>query len=116
MTLGGRYVKNNNLTDAEALSRLGSMIRSKRLALNTSQEELAKHIGCSTKTVNRLESGEPISSKNLLRVMRGLEMLPGLLSLYEEPELSLEEKYSLIEKKEKKKRKRASKTKSSAQR
>ena len=108
--LGGRYKKGNALTTENALVKLGAMLKEKRLSLNISQKEVSEHSGVSLSGVRRIESGESTSTKSLIQLMRSYEMLLELLSLYEEPELSLEEQWLLQEKKAKAKRKRASRS------
>lgn len=108
--LGGRYKKGNALTTEQALVRLGEMLKEKRLSLNISQKEVSEHSGVSLSGVRRIEAGESTSTKSLIQLMRSYEMLPELLSLYEEPELSLEDQWLLQEKKAKAKRKRASRS------
>jgi transcriptional regulator with XRE-family HTH domain len=107
--LGGQHLPGNNMPVDVALKKLGEMIRSKRLDINVTQSEVAAHTGVSESVVKRLESGKPVSSENLAKIMMALTMLKDLLNLYEKPEISLKERFELQKKAIKSKRHRASK-------
>jgi len=108
LSIGGRYKKDNGISTDEALTRFGKMLKDKRLSLNITQAKLKEHSGVSLTVIKRLESGKPISTNNLMSILRSYELLPEILTLYVEPELSLEEQWVLQQKKEKNKRVRAS--------
>ncbi|WP_127471318.1 helix-turn-helix domain-containing protein [Thiomicrorhabdus aquaedulcis] len=107
--LGGRYVPGNNMPIEQAVKQLGNVIQAKRLSMNVTQEELSVHTGVSVGTIKRLEQGRPVSTENMIKVMIPLLMVKDLLSLYVEPEISLQERFELQQKKIKNKRQRASK-------
>ena len=51
---------------------LGDQIKTQRLRLNLSQEEMAKRAGVSTVTVSRLESGKGSSLSSFIKVLQVL--------------------------------------------
>lgn len=106
--LGGQYLSGNNMPVDLALKKLGDMVRSKRLDMNVTQSEVAEHTGVSESVIKRLESGKPVSSENMVKVMMALIMIKDLLNLYKPPEISLKERFELEQKKTKNKRQRAS--------
>ena len=66
------------LTDAAALSELGSRLARYRLQRNMTQAELAREAGVSPSTIARLEGGESTQLTNLIRVVRALDLLGNL--------------------------------------
>lgn len=106
--LGGHHLPGNNMPVDIGLKKLGEMIRSKRLDINVTQAEVAEHTGVSESVVKRLESGKPVSSENLIKIMMALTMVKDLLGLYVRPEISLKERFELQNKAVKSKRHRAS--------
>ncbi len=104
--LGGRYLPDNNLPDKELLKRLGQILKNKRIQKEVTQKELSSHSGVSVDTVKRGESGKSISTENLMRIMRSLEMIPDFMDAYKEPDFSLEEEWELRQKKLKSMRQR----------
>ena len=63
------------MTDAAVLTALGERLARRRLELNLTQVQLAKEAGVSLRTVGRLESGESTQLTNLIRVLRGLDLM-----------------------------------------
>lgn len=108
--LGGRYLPENNAPISDTLQKLGQILKHKRLQKNATQKELSDHSGVSIDTIKRGESGKPVSTENLMRMMKSLEMIPALLAAYKEPEISLEDEWELRQKKIKATRQRASKS------
>ncbi len=102
-TLGGRYVQNNSMPISEASSRFGAIFKERRLAQNVTQKYLATHIGVSETVIKRLESGKPISTENMLKVMIALMMFKDFQEVFATPEISLKDKWALLQKKEKSK-------------
>ena len=60
------------------LDRLSSRLVKHRLNRNLTQAELARAAGISTRTLARLESGEPIQLESFLRVLTALGLGDGL--------------------------------------
>lgn len=60
------------LTDDEILSEIGKLFEQKRLQKSISDAHLIKQGGCSKDALWRFRSGEPITSKNLIKILRGL--------------------------------------------
>lgn len=67
-------------SDASIAAELGQRLSRYRLEANETQGDLARRAGVSTRTIARLEQGEPGSTVNLIRVMRAL----GLVERFDE--------------------------------
>lgn len=106
--LGGKYIKGNGTPAEEALKIFGSQLKEKRLKLNATQAQVEAQSGVSLTAIKRLESGKPISSANLIKLLKAYGLLPALLSLFEPEEISLEEKWNLMQKNQRNHRQRAS--------
>lgn len=65
-------------TDATVLGELGERLKRRRLNRNITQEDLANESGISRSGLQRVESGEPVSTQTLVRVLRGLDLLDSL--------------------------------------
>lgn len=68
----------DTITDQSILAGLGADLRRERLSRNLSQVNLANEAGVTRDTVRRLESGEPVSTLTLVRVLRVLGLLDAL--------------------------------------
>jgi len=69
-------------SDQRILEALGAGLKRQRLSLNMTQSRVATEAGVTRDTVRRMESGESVSTLNLVRVLRALgveESLPGLI-------------------------------------
>jgi transcriptional regulator with XRE-family HTH domain len=73
------------LTDDAVLAEVGARLEAMRLARNLSQQEVASQGGVARKAVQRLESGQPITTTNLVRVLRSLGLSDALDQLVPEP-------------------------------
>lgn len=69
------------------LERLGDRLARRRIQLDLSQVELAEQSGVSRPTVQRLEAGGSTQLKNLVRVLRVLELLPNFEALVPEADV-----------------------------
>ncbi|MBS61878.1 helix-turn-helix transcriptional regulator [Salinisphaera sp.] len=58
--------------DTAALEALGARFARRRLNRNLTQQALANEAGVSRKTVSHLENGSPVTTVNLVRVLRAL--------------------------------------------
>ncbi|MGB0120903.1 MAG: helix-turn-helix transcriptional regulator [Solirubrobacterales bacterium] len=65
-------------SDESTLAEIGGRIKAIRLEQNQSQKDLALAAGVSTRTVERLESGQPTSLANFIRILRQLGLLDRL--------------------------------------
>lgn len=65
-------------TDSAALAELGERLRRVRIRRDLTQRDLAHEAGVSVDTVKRVESGRPIGTDNLLRVLRVLGLIEAL--------------------------------------
>ena len=95
------------LTDVAIRRRLGENLKGVRLKQNITQQRLADEAGLSLSTVKKLEKGEIGSFDAFLRVLRTLGRLDVLSPLVEEPQLSPNEYYELVQKAGTHRRKRA---------
>ena len=68
----------SNENEKNILAELGQRIKQNRIALNTTQAELAKKCGISPSTENRIESGEDSKMSNYIRILSGLNILGNL--------------------------------------
>ena len=69
------------LTDETVLAHIGSRVRDLRLQRNITQNELAQECGVGKSTVERFERGASIQLTSLIRILRILGKLDGLLEL-----------------------------------
>ena len=72
---------------------VGGRIKELRLALNISQSELAERAGIGTRTLTRLESGEPVGMDAFFHVLEGLDTLPPASRMVREPPVRDLKKY-----------------------
>lgn len=75
------------LTIEEQLKQLGEYVRGHRLAINISQQELAKRSGVSLKVVRNVESGSNSTLESFVAVCRSLRVTDWMASLAP-PEMS----------------------------
>ncbi|MGM0567662.1 MAG: helix-turn-helix domain-containing protein [Elusimicrobiota bacterium] len=78
----------NEMSDRAILSELGKRISRYRLNKNITQETLANEAGVSRSTVQRAESGTNIQIFDLIRILRGLDLLENLESFLPKPAVS----------------------------
>lgn len=72
-------------TDEAILAELGRRLGRHRLDRGTTQADLAKEAGVSKRTVERIEAGASAQMSSVVRLLRVLELLPGLEQLVPEP-------------------------------
>jgi transcriptional regulator with XRE-family HTH domain len=65
-------------SDDALLAEIGERLARARLERDLTQATLAKDAGVSRITIARLEAGQPVSSRNLVRVLRVLGLLEAL--------------------------------------
>lgn len=92
-------------SDREILKAIGAFIKHHRLALNLSQQELAKKTAISRSTLSLLERGETVTTITLVKVCRMLEQL----NVFSQFEVTNELSPMMLLKMQEKKRKRARK-------
>jgi transcriptional regulator with XRE-family HTH domain len=68
----------NLLSDDSVLTELGRRMVDRRIGLQLTQAELAERAGVSKRTVERIESGASAQMAGVIRILRALEILPGL--------------------------------------
>jgi transcriptional regulator with XRE-family HTH domain len=71
-------------TNRAVLEELGRRIEQVRLSRNLSRATVGNEAGVSPFTVTRLEHGEPVSTENLVRVLRPLGLIDRLNTLVPE--------------------------------
>jgi len=69
---------NKLLADEAILAEIGERIARTRLDLSVTQAEVAEQAGVSKRTLERIESGASAQMSSLIRIMRVLDLLPGL--------------------------------------
>ncbi len=72
----------------EALEELGRRVERVRLQRNTSLEDLAKEAGIGIATLQRLETGENVNFKTLIKVLRSLNRLGDIDNIIPDIEVS----------------------------
>ncbi len=76
--------KNLLLDDSAILKEMGVRISQYRINSQLSQARLAEQAGVSKRTIERIESGHSAQMSSMIRVLRVLELLPGLDALIPE--------------------------------
>ncbi|MFQ5645069.1 MAG: helix-turn-helix domain-containing protein [Thiogranum sp.] len=66
------------LADEAILADLGERMARRRLDLSLTQAEVAEQAGVSKRTVERIESGASAQMLSFIRLLRVLDLLPGL--------------------------------------
>lgn len=67
-----------NLADGAILAEIGARITQRRLELQLTQAELAEQAGIAKRTVERIEAGGSAQMASVVRILRVLDLLPGL--------------------------------------
>lgn len=70
--------------DDAVLQELGRRLGQRRVSLRLTQANLAREAGVSKRTVERIEAGAAAQTLNLIRILRVLDLLPGLGQLVPE--------------------------------
>ena len=68
----------SQLTDETVLTELGERLARLRLSRDLSQRGLSERAGVGRTAVQRIEAGEPVTTSNLIRVLRALDSLEAL--------------------------------------
>lgn len=68
----------SQLTDEAVLSELGERLARLRLGRDLTQRQLGQRAGVARTVVQRIESGEPVTTANLIRLLRALDLLDAL--------------------------------------
>jgi putative transcriptional regulator len=66
------------LTDETVLGELGERLARLRLSRDLTQRQLGERAGVGRTVIQRVETGEPVTTPNLVRVLRALELLDAL--------------------------------------
>jgi len=97
------YALTTNALEAE----IGNRLKQVRLRKNITQTALAQKTGLSRVSISKIERGNGATLSSLLAILRSLELLPQLETLFPPPELSPLELVKI----QSKQRKRASNSK-----
>ena len=73
------------LTDDAILAETGKRIARCRLDHQLTQADVAEQAGVSKRTVERIEAGASAQMSTIIRILRILDLLPGLDNLVPEP-------------------------------
>jgi transcriptional regulator with XRE-family HTH domain len=71
-------VEFKEMGDDAVLEELGRRLGQRRIALGLTQAKLALEAGVSKRTIERIEAGAVTQTLNLIRILRVLDLLPGL--------------------------------------
>lgn len=66
------------LTDAAILAEIGQRVMRRRIEMQLTQADLAVQAGVSKRTIERLEDGASVQLSTFVRILRVLDLLPGL--------------------------------------
>jgi len=69
------------LTDDAILAEIGTRVARRRLDLQMTQADLAEQAGIAKRTVERIEAGASAQMSSIIRMLRVLDLLPGLEQL-----------------------------------
>lgn len=83
-----RTLDKNSVSDDVVLATLGERIARYRLQRNQTQSEVAFEAGVSRRSIYKLENGQVVDTRVLIRVLRALGLLSRLDALIPEPEPS----------------------------
>ena len=76
------------LSDPAIMKQLGARIKDYRIGMGMRQSDVAKESGVSLNTINKIESGKPVSFVLMISVMRTLNLLENLELLVPESRIS----------------------------
>ncbi len=68
----------NLLTDDAILAEIGTRIARRRLDMGFTQAQVAEQAGVAKRTLERIETGASAQMSNMIRILRVLDLLPGL--------------------------------------
>lgn len=66
------------LTDDAVLAVIGERLQQRRIELGLTQAGLAEQAGVAKRTVERIEAGHSTQTQTLVRILRVLDLLPGI--------------------------------------
>ena len=73
------------ITDDAILAEIGNRIARYRINQQVTQADLAEQAGVSKRTVERVEAGASVQFSTVNRILRALDLLPGLERMISEP-------------------------------
>ncbi len=66
------------LADGAILAEIGERVARRRLDLQFTQADVAEQAGIAKRTVERIEAGASAQTSSIIRILRVLDLLPGL--------------------------------------
>ncbi|MEN8213266.1 MAG: helix-turn-helix transcriptional regulator [Pseudomonadota bacterium] len=76
----------NLLSDEAILTEIGERMARRRLDLQLTQADVAEQAGIAKRTLERIEAGASAQMSSMIRILRVLELLPGMNQLFPETE------------------------------
>lgn len=73
------------LTDDAILAEIGERVTRRRLDFQLTQADVAERAGIAKRTVERIEAGASAQMASVVRILRVLDLLPGLDRMVPEP-------------------------------
>ena len=67
-----------NIADDAILAEMGARMAQRRLELQLTQADLAEQAGIAKRTIERIEAGGSAQMASVVRILRVLDLLPGL--------------------------------------
>ena len=77
-------LKFKTMTDDAVLEELGRRLERRRIDFGLTQAKLSEQAGVSKRTIERMEAGAATQTRNLIRILRVLDLLKGLDQLIPE--------------------------------
>ena len=74
----------NLLSDEAILAEIGGRIARRRLDLQLTQADVAEQAGIAKRTLERIEAGASAQMSSMIRLLRVLDLLPGMNQLFPE--------------------------------
>ncbi len=77
-----KFKNKNTLTTTEILKSIGQTARNKRKEKKWTIEKLSQYINASETAIKNFEKGQSITTKNMIKILRGLELLDKLETVF----------------------------------
>lgn len=78
----------SELSDPAILKTLGARIKEYRISMGLKQSDVANESGVGLSTINKIETGKPVSMQLFISVLRTLNLLENLQLLVPESKIS----------------------------
>ena len=77
-----QFKDKNTLTTTEILKNIGQTAKSRRKKKKWTIEKLSKYINASETAIKNFEKGQSITTKNMIKILRGLDLLDKLETVF----------------------------------